>query len=77
MSDDKDLDIPEIPFQDNSPSTYYNYRCQRCAYSEGVEDFIVDEFGYDEETSSWQMPEIECPQCGGVMIHDENKKDEE
>jgi uncharacterized Zn finger protein len=77
MSDDKDLDIPEIPFQDNSPSTYYNYRCQRCAYSEGVEGFIVDEFGYDEETSFWQMPEIECPECGGVMVHDENKKDEE
>jgi len=42
-----------------------------------VEDFIVDEFGFDEDTSTWNMPTIACPKCGGIMVHHETEKAED
>jgi len=38
-----------------------------------VEDFIIDEFGIDEDTGRWTMPTIACPRCGGIMIYNEKK----
>jgi hypothetical protein len=50
------------------PTRYYNYRCSKCGFKEGVDEVVVD-IAYDwakkrTKTSDGEsIPVLECPMC--------------
>lgn len=61
-------DDDEIPFQDNKPDVWHEYRCTRCKFVDKVPDFVVEEFAMDrDDLKPGEAPEVACPRCGRPM----------
>lgn len=47
--------------------TTYSYICSRCGYKQEVPDIVVDAFAASGDLKLGEMPELECPSCGGTL----------
>jgi hypothetical protein len=52
----------------------YRYRCSRCRHEDDVPDVVIDGFAASGGCRPGQMPQLVCPQCGGLFRAVERKR---